>query len=483
MSDGPQPTGTHSGRSRRLTDWLLLIGSGSAALYAATYVPLPAKPLAPPLEVRLVMYPLLFGLYFVAAFLVWRGRGFASTRQLALVVLAGAVVFRGLALSGPVADNNDNLRYLWEGRVLLEGMNPYAAPPASPVYDDLRRELQEEGDPLFDDLAPYLNTVRSIYGPVATGLFAIPHALPFDRVWTLRLMMALFDVGTVLVIMELLRSLGRAPALALIYGWNPVCMSSFPDRAQIDAAMVFFVVLAVWLTCTGRFAWAGVAFGLALLVKVSPLCLALPMIRVGRGRFALPLLVTGAVGLIPFALAGEGSLSGFREFGSRWQTMDSIHALLLLALRPLEGLIQPEAMARAVVVVAVPAYAIWRTLQGRTADQQWLLATCAAVAAAGLLLSPVVHPWYTAHMLVFLCFAPNPGLLLLTCATMAWFLRFWEPAEQTLPAAALAAVDQYYEPWRWIAYPPVYALLLWTWLRRRREQATRPRSDPSAGPS
>ena len=463
--------------------WLGLIALGSALLYGATYVSVQPGRGSPPLELRLVMYPLLFGLYFIAVAIVWAQRQWVSTRRITLIVLAAAVLFRVLVLSGRVANNNDNRRYLWEGRVLLAGMNPYAAPPASPVYDGLRRELRQAGDSLYEDLVPCLNTVRSVYGPVATGLFAIPHWLPFDRLWTLRLMMTLFDLGTVLVIMGLLCSLKRPPALVLVYAWNPVCMSSFSDRAQLDAAMVFSVALALWLLCRNRPGWAGLVFGVALLVKVSPLYLALPMIRTGRLRFVLPLAIIGALGLIPFGLAGEGSLSGFREFGSRWHNMDSIHGLLLLALQPLTGLIDAQAMARALVLVAAPAYAIWRTMQGTAADRQWLFESCASIAAAGILLSPVVHPWYTAHLLVFLCLAPNPGALLLTCATMAWFLRFWRPPDGTLPAAVLASVGRYHEPWRWVAYPPVFALLLRTWLPHHRETATPRESNPSAGPS
>ena len=153
-----------------------------------------------------------------------------------------------------------------------------------------------------------------------------------------------------------------------------------------------------------------------------------------------------------------------------------------MVLQPLKGLINASAMARALVVVAAPAYALWRTCQGDPARRQWLFEACAAIAAAGLLLSPVVHPWYTAHMLVFLCFAPDLGLLLLTCATMAWLLHFWRPAEGSVGAAVLSAVDQYYEPWRWVAYPPVYALLLWTWLRGQPSARGRmTRAAPAAG--
>jgi hypothetical protein len=451
-----------------LAAWLAGIGGALAAMYAATYPPLWSHGTAPPIDARLVVYPALFAVYFAAVWLVWRHRDRAAMRAVTVVVLASAAAFRGIVLDGRVAGNPDNWRYLWEGKVLLAGMNPYAAPPASPRYNALRRRLDLAHDSLSHQLPEQLNGVRSVYGPVATGIFAIPHLLPVDRIWSLRAIMTAFDLGTVLVLMGLLRSLGRAPALALIYAWNPMCLCGFADRAQIDAPMVFFIALAAWLICARRPTWSGIALGAALLVKVSPLLLALPFIRVGRARFALPLAALAALGLAPFVLAGGGSLAGFQAFGRYWHNMDSIHALVVAALLPFRSVIDVAMAARFIVVLAAAGYAVWRTFRGAVADAAWLLDTCACISGAAILLSPVVHPWYTASMLIFLCFAPNPGLLLLTCASMAWFLRFWVPAPGSVWARLLHAFGQHREPWRWIAYPPVYAVLIRTWLRARR---------------
>jgi alpha-1,6-mannosyltransferase len=440
---------------------------GSGALYVATYVPTGPHPWPPSVSLRLVTYPFLFAIYFAAAYLVWRERERARSRLLTGLVLGFALLFRALVLSGPAPLNNDAWRYLWEGRVVLEGLNPYAAPPASPVYDDLRRRLRDAGDVLFDQLPPNLNAVRSVYGPLATGLFVVPNVLPLDRIWTMRLIATLFDVGTVLVLMALLGCLGRAPALALIYAWNPVCLSSFADRAQIDGPMTFFIALAAYLIVRRKPLWGGIAFGAALLIKLAPLYLALPLLRVGRRGFGVALAAMVALGSIPFLLAGSGALSGFRAFSIWWHNTDSIFGLILLLLQPLKGIVSPDAAARAIVMVAAPVYAVWRTLQGDASGPQWLFKACAAIAAAGILLSPVVHPWYTTHLLVFLVFAPNPGLLLLTAATMSWFMRFWRPPAGSLGAPLVARLKPYQDPWRWPAYVPVYALLLWHWAKDR----------------
>jgi len=463
-----------SSTNRNLAVALGCLAAGSAALYGATYLPVGPSPFAPPVGLRLTTYPVLFVIYFVAVYVLWRERNRAHSRVLIGLVLGSAVVFRVLVLSGPAPLNNDAWRYLWEGRVLVEGLNPYAAPPGAAVYEGLRAELAQAGDPLFSQLPPRLNRVRSVYGPLATALFTVPHLCPLDRILTLRLMAALCDVGTAFVLAGLLRRLGRAPALALIYAWNPMCLSSFPDRGQIDAPMTLLIALAAYLVVLRRPAWAGVAFGAALLIKLSPLWLVFPFLRLDRARFGAPLGAVLALGALPFAAAGPGSLSGFREFGVYWHNTDSLFGLLAAALEPLHNLLPPNRLARLIVTVAAPAYALWRSLRGDASHPEWLFHTGAAISAAGILLSPVVHPWYTACLLAFLAVTPSPGLLLLTAATMSWFMRFWRPGAGSLGALLVERLGPYEDPWRWPAYLPVYSALIYEWLRSRAALRSRP---------
>jgi hypothetical protein len=232
--------------------------------------------------------------------------------------------------------------------------------------------------------------------------------------------------------------------------------------------MTFFLALALYLMVARRPAWSGVAFGAALLVKLAPLWLALPFLRVGRQRFGVALAAVLAVGAIPYVAVGPESLSGYRDFARYWHNTDSLFSVLLICLGPLKGILEPETAARALVLLAAPAYALWRTLRGEPTDGRWLLAACAAIATSGILLSPVVHPWYTAHVVLFVAGVPNPGMLLLSLATMSWFMRFWHPVGGTAAARLVSWLQRYPDPWRWPAYIPVYVLLARSWWRGRR---------------
>jgi len=422
---------------------LVAAAAGMVLCYAWAY--LLGEAGAPPASRRLLAWAVIASLYALSIALVWRRReAWRGRRVPTLVVIVGAVAMRAVVLSGEVPDNFDLGRHLWEGRVLLEGRNPYAAPPCSPVYEDLRARLEAEGDDLCSGRWLAYADVRSVYGPLATGLFALPHLLPLERVLALRLLMTLSDLATVLVLVAAARALRLPGALALVYAWSPVCVNGFADRGQIDAALVLFVALALLLLLRQRPAWAGVAFAAALLVKVSPLLLALPLVRVGGRRFGLTAALVVVAGVAPFAGAGLAGLSGFAEFARRWHENDALFSVALMALGPLGGVIDVPRIARALMAVLALAYAGWRTLRLRPGDHHDLTRALAEISAAVILLSPVTYPWYACTLLAFACFAPRAGLIALSLAPMLWYTRF-------LPVSAAG-----WRGWR----PPVYAAVL-----------------------
>jgi hypothetical protein len=445
---------------------LTALGAASAALYGAVYLGRGLHGPPAGFNPRIIAYPALFLAYFAACWVAWRYSERLYGRRALGLMLALAALFRTLVLFGPVADNVDTWRYLWEGRVVLAGMNPYAAPPASARYDGLRRELQRQNDPLYERLRPSWNKVRSVYGPVATGLFTLPHLSPFGRCWSVRLLMTLFDFAAALMLVPLLRALGRPPILALLYAWSPLCLDAFADRAHIDAPVVFLLAAALYLVSTQRPGWAGIALGGALLVKVSPLLLVPAFVRAGRARLATALLGVLVAGALPYALAGPGALSGFRDFGTRWQDNDSAHAVLVWLLGACGGSALAS-VSRVLVATLAVGYALYRAVTGDPTRPLWLTEACAAVTGASLLLAPIAFPWYATSLLLFVTAAPSLPWLLYTAGTMGWYTALWAADPATWAGQLLGVQARDTQPLRWLSFPPVYALLLAEWLRAR----------------
>ncbi|MEM9862802.1 MAG: hypothetical protein AAF938_14360, partial [Myxococcota bacterium] len=99
----------------------------------------------------------------------------------ALVALAGVPA----ALALPVL-SDDVYRYLWDGHVLLSGVDPYAHAPASPPLAGLRdADWARINHPVL----------ATIYPPLAQGLFALGRLL--GGVWAFKVLALLGHLAVV----------------------------------------------------------------------------------------------------------------------------------------------------------------------------------------------------------------------------------------------------------------------------------------------
>ncbi|MHB1131201.1 MAG: glycosyltransferase [Chloroflexota bacterium] len=364
------------------------------------------------------------GLAFLGAcVLLWRARGL--DRRATVVVVGAAVVFRLTLLPQPVIFCEDIFRYIWDGRVLSAGVNPYLYPPAA-------AELASLAVPTLAKVtSPQVNTP---YQPLAETFFAALYLLwPADIV-ALKAALALFDLATVGVLMLLLRELGQSPALVLVYAWNPLPVTEFAGHGHVDAVGVFFLSLALLLMLRGRSAAATAVLGLAGLVKVLPLVLAPLWLLRGGWRASAALVVVLGLGFLPFLEAGDRLFSGLGAMAERWEANASAYFWVTSAAASLHLLAEPGPPVRAflsgLALLAALAIALraGRSPLGQLAGAFWTLAVL-------LLASPFLFPWYivcTLPCLTVLLSAPGARRLrpayvswLLFCCTAGLYYHFY----------------------------------------------------------
>jgi hypothetical protein len=358
---------------------------------------------------------LFFGAFvgFLAAVQLVLWLGPRAPRRTLWFILAAGIIFRlSVAPVRPVT-TSDIYRYLWEGRVVRAGLNPFREAPDSPPLVGLRDWVWP--------LVQY-KSVPAAYPPVAQYLFALSNALPTSRVITLKLLLAVFDIGTVLLLPGLLGSLGRPRAWAIIYAWHPLVVGEVVARGHLDSLGIFFLVLAWRLLAlpsrAGR-ALAGVALAASILAKGYAI-LALPFMllaaRPHRRWFAAGLLACAAAAYLPFASAGLRLLRGLALYTEQWQGNASVFALLSLALSPLTR--DHAAAARVICGAAFSGWLVYLFIRARAAGQPALascpIASCFLALAGWFVLSPVVYPWYLAWTVPFLCLTARPAWLVLT---------------------------------------------------------------------
>ena len=216
-------------------------------------------------------YPWFSGLYLVQ-FMIYGGiLFFLKDAPLdrkwiwALAIVARSV----LVFTEPVLEN-DYWRYLWDGRVLAHGINPYSFKPLDHALDHLEISYRH--------LIGW-KQYGTIYPPFSILVFAITHLIAGDSLFGLKVALTLFDLGTGAILVLWFRRLGVSTKWSALYFFNPLVLKEIANSAHLDSIAVFFTLFATFLLWqSGRYpsgnrkvsvaAWA--VLGVAVASKLIP---------------------------------------------------------------------------------------------------------------------------------------------------------------------------------------------------------------------
>lgn len=408
----------------------------------------------------LVTLGLLFVLYAVAAHLARRLSDRPGNSLLPLIA-CGAVLFRVTLLpSGLPHDvewtrsrqlisedltgtggaferfqlfDSDVWRYLWDGHVSASGLNPWLESPASEALDRL---ADPELDGSWSAIRDNINYPgqRTVYPPLAQGVFLLSHSIAPGSVLALKTLVVLADLGAAGFLLLTLRRIGEPPERVLLYAWNPLVIKVFAGSGHVDAVAVLCLAALAWALAAGKRRTAAVAFALGILAKLFPVLLAPFVIRrIGWRNTALlsSILVAGFLPLYEGAAQFFSSLQAFSRY---WRFNNGPWQLLELVAEPrLAG----------GLLLSLIALLVWRDDSSQASffrKSSMVLGTC-------LIFSPAVMPWYLTMVLPFAILARQDVWL--------WFSAL-------ICFAFHVMIDQHEHRWVLaLEYIPVFAFFLW----------------------
>ncbi len=249
---------------------------------------------------------LLLGGAFASFF--WAARRFQSLNEPTLI-LGVAALLRLFLLPLPPSLSDDTLRYVWDGKVLAAGFNPYRLPPESPELAALR-------DPLWERM-PH-KEVPTVYPPLALAFFTAASVLP-RPLTSVKILLCLAELVGCWFLLRLGAARGLPRGRAAWYCWNPLVALAVAGMGHVDGLLAATMVAAVWFLVSRRPAAAGAAAAAGVLAKLVPL-VALPLWA--RGTRAIPFLGVAAavlvMALLPVA-AATGGAPGLVEYGISWE--------------------------------------------------------------------------------------------------------------------------------------------------------------------
>jgi hypothetical protein len=386
---------------------------------------------APPADtdpsVFIILWLLAFLPYLAACLLILStraSRGYGQWAEL-LVLLAGALLLRGVLL--PIAPDlsHDSWRYLWDARVTLHGYSPYVYTPSDPQLLPLRNDF------LYGIIR--FRTVPTLYPPGAQAFYLLSYLLAPANLVVFKALLTACEIISCVALAWLLKKRGSDPARCVIYAWAPLPIIEYAIQGHIDALTILLMLLTIVCaqsTWRGSRVLTGVLLALATLTKIYPLLLLTVVLRKRDWALLTACAATIILAYIPYIILGHGQILGFFSTYASESTPNAgitMHTINWLApimhfsptlTRALTYLLDLALVGSAVLIIW------WLRQQAHISVEAGALVLIGAIFAA----SSHIFPWYTAALLPWV--ALHTGSLrtrteMLRPARMAVFIAWY----------------------------------------------------------
>lgn len=336
-------------------------------------------------------------------------RGLSRTSSWILILIIA--LFCRLTLL-PHEPSDDINRYLWEGRRIQEGINPYVYSPNDLSTSDIAKK-----DPFFENI----NQPQSpaAYPPLMLYIFSLMVRVSYTPL-AMKTLMMLFDMGTLGALFMLLQYRDLEPTWSILYAFNPVILYGFAGQGHFDSIMIFLCMAAIVCYDRKRWIWMYFFMGLAVQSKYVAVVMLPFLIRRDTLKFLWVALLVTIIPYVPFISEDPWQpFYGLIKFGETYAFNGSVHGLLRAALG---GIHQATTLCKLLMgSTLLFGYVYFHPQRNRRFLNDPISGSYFAVGAL-LVLAPTIHFWYVSWIIPFLALRPTKSWLTLCLTISGYFV-------------------------------------------------------------
>ena len=187
------------------------------------------------------------------------------------------IAFRLIFLLAIPNLSQDFYRFLWDGRLVAQGISPYLFTPDL-YFNKISASLGitiPQANELYEGMGALSAGHFSNYPPINQFFFAIAALLSgksvLGSVIVLRLIIILADIGFLYFGKKILEKLNLPIKNIFWYFLNPFIIIELTGNLHFEGVMLFFFIWALYLLFNGKWFWVAVLIGLSVSVKLIPL--------------------------------------------------------------------------------------------------------------------------------------------------------------------------------------------------------------------
>lgn len=356
---------------RQLVIWIALTGLVSSII-ALSFVSVDRSKL--PIMLALVVFGSICWL------ICWR----FGTFRLPTILLF-AIIFRVALIGLPPSLSDDAYRYIWDGLVQHEGLNPYQFPPEEVPVDTLK------DDSVYNNLNS--KSFISVYPPVSQYIFR------FGSQWhnpnsylSYYLIKVIFVLAELIAIFVLARIVSSG--FVLFYAWNPVIIIETAGQAHTESAVLLALVLVIYFAQKNQSRWSSVFLSIAGCIKLYPFIFFPFLWRRHGWRSVWPGVVVTILLCIPYlAPYIYSNVSTSLDLYARFFEFNAgLYYALKAGMQWLTGedwSKQLGPMLRTIFICGLPLIYLSDKLRNWSLPQAMLVTT-----GCYFVLTTTIHPWY-----------------------------------------------------------------------------------------
>ncbi len=211
-----------------------------------------------------LLYTALFGLFY------WLVSTYKNNTKLLTSI---AFIFRAIFIATIPNLSQDFYRFIWDGSMILEGLNPYLYTVQS--FIEKGEFPVNNAQELYNGMGALNASHFTNYPPINQLCFVLANLLPgqgiLSSVVGLRLIIIAADFGTLYFGKKLLQKLNLPVHNIFWYILNPFIIIELTGNLHFEGIMIFFLVWSLYLLQSGKWQWAAVVLALSVSTKLVPL--------------------------------------------------------------------------------------------------------------------------------------------------------------------------------------------------------------------
>lgn len=293
--------------------------------------------------------------------------------------------------------SDDIYRFLWDGRLWVQGENPFQF---IPQYFN-----ENPGDLIgLKELYPHLNSPQyfAIYPPINQFIFGLAALIAplgfFKAQLVIKLVLIAGEVLLFQYSIKLLKHLNKKPELVALYFLNPLVIIEISGNLHFEGLMATFLIMAFYYLKTDRWAVSAIFMAFGVCTKLIPL-LYLPLLVTVLGfikttQYISVVAIICALLFAPF-LNFELALNMLNSVDLYFQSF-KFNSFVYSILMDVAGNESKKWIA--FTLALIPAIAVLR-LAFKKASFNDLIHRSFWIHSLYYLFSAVVHPWYLVTLL------------------------------------------------------------------------------------